>query len=69
MKKEKKDKYVVSWSPINRDCIYGKDHGNKMVQKFMQPLTLREAEKTVKQLWGGNVAIYKLVPVKKQKGK
>lgn len=67
--RSKKEKYVVSWSPIDRNCIYGKDCGRKMTTKFMQPLTLKEAEKASKQLWGGSVGIYKLILVKKLKGK
>ena len=53
MKKEKKDKYIVSWFPIDKGCIYGKDHGRRMIQKYMQPLTLKEAKRTAKELWGG----------------
>lgn len=70
--KKKQIKYLVSWSPIGNNCVYGKDERNsegKRINSFTQPLVLSQAKKRVKDLWGGKVAIYKLVKVKEFKGK
>lgn len=71
MIKKNKKEYLVSWSPIADNCVYGKDEkdfdGNFKVS-YTDPMTLKQAERRAKELYGSPVGVYKLVLVKKLKG-
>lgn len=71
MKEENKKEYIVSWSPILENCIYGKDIKNNdrsLVTSFTYPMTIFQARKRGKELHGKNVGIYKLVLIERLTG-
>lgn len=61
-------RYVVGYI-AKGNCVYGKDSLNRQVSRWLDPFTLRQAQRCLKNLPCARGGIFKLVRVKGSDGK